>query len=174
MGDPRGFLKLGRERPTRRPALERLNDFDELGSAASGEPLREQASRCMDCGVPFCQSDTGCPLGNRIPEWNDLVYQGRDREALARLHDTNNFPEITGRVCPAPCEGACTVALDGAAVTIEEIERALGDQGFDEGFTVPRPAQQRTGKRVAIVGSGPAGLAAAQQLARAGHEVTVY
>lgn len=174
MGDPRGFLKLDRERPTRRPALERLNDFDELGPAAAPELLREQASRCMDCGVPFCQSDTGCPLGNRIPEWNDLVFHGRDREALARLHDTNNFPEITGRVCPAPCEGACTVGLDGDAVTIEEIERALGDQGFDEGWTLPRPAQKKTGKRVAIVGSGPAGLAAAQQLARAGHEVRVY
>ncbi|NOY89830.1 MAG: glutamate synthase subunit beta [Deltaproteobacteria bacterium] len=174
MGDPRGFLKVSRERPTRRPALERLKDFDELGPAASPAELVEQASRCMDCGVPFCQSDTGCPLGNRIPEWNDLVYQGRLREALARLHDTNNFPEVTGRVCPAPCEGACTVGLDGEAVTIEEIERALGDRGFEEGWIVPRPAQRKTGKRVSVVGSGPAGLAAAQQLARAGHEVVVY
>ncbi len=174
MGRPTGFLEHPR-RPT--PTLEprvRLRTFAEVGLEASPEHLRHQASRCMDCGVPFCQSGSGCPLHNLIPDWNDLVHRDRAREALERLHATNNFPEITGRVCPAPCEGACVLGLEDAPVTIRNIEQAIADRGFDEGWIAPEPATARTGRRVAVVGSGPAGLAAAQQLARRGHDVTVY
>jgi len=138
------------------------------------EHLRTQGARCMDCGVPFCQSATGCPIDNLIPEWNDLVYHGRWREALDRLHKTNNFPEFTGRVCPAPCEGACVLGINEPAVTIKNIECAIVDKGFEEGWIRPEPPKERTGNKVAVIGSGPAGLTAAQQLNRAGHSVTVY
>ncbi|HZL94958.1 MAG TPA: glutamate synthase subunit beta, partial [Vicinamibacterales bacterium] len=159
--------------PYRDPG-ERLGDFREIFTAPAEEHLRNQGARCMDCGVPFCQSDNGCPIDNLIPEWNDLVYQGRWREALDRLHKTNNFPEFTGRTCPAPCEGACVLGITDPAVTIKNIENAVIDRGFAEGWVAPYVPPTRTGKRVAIVGSGPAGLAAADQLNRAGHNVTVY
>ncbi len=152
----------------------RLGDFGEIFTEPDPEHLATQGARCMDCGVPFCQSASGCPIDNLIPEWNDLVYHGRWREALERLHKTNNFPEFTGRTCPAPCEGACVLGITDPPVTIKNIENAIIDRGFAEGWIVPRPPAARTGKRVAIVGSGPAGLAAADQLNRAGHTVTVF
>ncbi|RYE82195.1 MAG: glutamate synthase subunit beta, partial [Myxococcales bacterium] len=154
-----------------RPIPERLADWSEFDAPPTTEELRAQASRCMDCGIPFCHQ--GCPLGNLIPDWNDLVYKGRDHEALAALVATNNFPEITGRVCPAPCEASCVLNLEGAPVTIKDVERSLGDLALAEGL-VPQPPSAPTGYHVGVVGSGPAGLAAAQQLARLGHAVTVY
>lgn len=157
-----------------RDAKQRLLDFDEIYTEHDTERLVRQGARCMDCGVPFCQSNDGCPIHNLIPEWNDLVYRGQWREALERLHKTNNFPEFTGRVCPAPCEGSCVLGITDPAVTIKNIEMAIIDRGFEEGWVQPRPPCQRTGRRVAIVGSGPAGLAAAAQLNSAGHTVTVY
>jgi NAD(P)H-dependent glutamate synthase small subunit len=157
-----------------RDAAERIGDFDEIYTEPAEEKLREQSARCMDCGVPFCQSDNGCPIDNLIPEWNDLVYRGHWREALDRLHKTNNFPEFTGRTCPAPCEGACVLGITDPAVTIKNIENAIIDRGFAEGWVAPRPRPAQTGKKVAIVGSGPAGLAAADQLSKVGYEVTVY
>jgi NAD(P)H-dependent glutamate synthase small subunit len=157
-----------------RDARERLNDFREIFTPPDEGHLRNQGARCMDCGVPFCQSDNGCPIDNLIPEWNDLVYQGRWHEALDRLHKTNNFPEFTGRTCPAPCEGACVLGITDPAVTIKNIENAIIDRGFAEGWVKPQAPAVRSGKRVAIVGSGPAGLAAADQLNKAGHKVTVY
>ena len=157
-----------------RPAQERLGDFKEVLTLPTEEHLRKQGSRCMDCGVPFCQSGTGCPVYNLIPEWNDLVYRGRWHDALDRLHRTNNFPEFTGRVCPAPCEGACVLGITTPAVTIKNIENAIIDRGFAEGWVVPRPPPHRSGKTVAVIGSGPSGLAAAQQLNKPGHLVTVY
>jgi glutamate synthase (NADPH/NADH) small chain len=173
VGELGAFLKIARaETPERAPG-ERVGDHREFVRTLPLVELREQGARCMECGVPFCHS--GCPLGNLIPDWNDLVYRDRFREALEQLHRTNNFPEFTGRLCPAPCEAACVLEIDeGNAVTIKQIELAIVDRGWDEGWIVPRPAQRRTGRSVAVVGSGPSGLAAAQQLARAGHDVTVF
>lgn len=172
MGSATGFLEVERLKARYRPAAERVKDWNEFELPLEPDALRAQASRCMDCGVPFCHR--GCPLGNVIPEWNDLVYRGRWREACEALHATNNFPEFTGRVCPAPCEASCVLALSNQPVTIRQIEQQIVDRGFDEGWVLPRPAAVRTGKRVAVVGSGPAGLAAAQELARHGHDVTVF
>ena len=174
MGNPTGFKQFERRTvPYRDPAL-RINDFYEIFTEPEVEHLRTQGARCMDCGVPFCQSATGCPIDNLIPEWNDLVYNNRWREALDRLHKTNNFPEFTGRTCPAPCEGACVLGIIDPPVTIKNIENAIIDRGFEEGWVRPHPPQRRTGKNVAVIGSGPAGLAAAAQLNGAGHQVTVY
>ena len=174
MGKPTGFKEFEREAVPYRDPLARAGDFLEIYTEPVEDHLRTQGARCMDCGVPFCQSDTGCPVDNLIPEWNDLVYQNRWRDALDRLHKTNNFPEFTGRACPAPCEGACVLGIIEPPVTIKNIENAIIDRGFAEGWVEPQPPEHRTGKKVAIVGSGPAGLAAAQQLNRAGHSVTVY
>lgn len=172
MADPRGFLRHGRELPERRPVRVRLRDYSEVYEDFDPERLRLQASRCMDCGIPFCNN--GCPLGNIIPDWNDLVYQGQWRKASDRLHATNNFPEFTGRLCPAPCEAACVLGINEPPVTIKQIEVEIADRAFEEGWVVPTPAAVSTGRRVAVVGSGPAGLAAAQQLTRAGHNVVVF
>ncbi len=174
MGKPTGFKEFPRKTVPYRPPLARLADFLEIYTEPQEDQLRAQGARCMDCGVPFCMSATGCPLDNLIPEWNDLVYQRRWREALDRLHKTNNFPEFTGRTCPAPCEGACVLGINESPVTIKNIENAIIDRGFAEGWIAPRPPLQRTGKQVAIVGSGPAGLAAAAQLNKVGHQVTVF
>ena len=174
MGKTTGFMEFERDAAPYRDARARLLDFNEIYTDHDVDRLVDQGARCMDCGVPFCQSNDGCPIHNLIPEWNDLVYRGHWREALDRLHNTNNFPEFTGRVCPAPCEGSCVLSITDPAVTIKNIEMAIIDRGFQEGWVVPEPPSERTGKRVAIVGSGPAGLAAAQQLNRAGHQVTVY
>lgn len=174
MGKPTGFKEFPRTPVPYTAPLVRLKHWNEFLVEVPEEHLRTQGARCMDCGVPFCQSTTGCPIDNLIPEWNDLVYQGRWREALDRLHKTNNFPEFTGRTCPAPCEGACVLGINEPAVTIKNIENAIVDRGFAEGWIVPQPPTQLTGKKVAIIGSGPAGLTAAQQLRRAGHEVIVY
>jgi glutamate synthase (NADPH) small chain len=174
MGKPTGFIEYPRKAaPYRDPAV-RLVDFKEIYTDHDVPRLTEQGARCMDCGVPFCQSDDGCPIYNLIPEWNDLVYRGHWREALDRLHKTNNFPEFTGRVCPAPCEGSCVLGITDPPVTIKNIEMAIIDRGFAEGWVVATPPKQRTGKRVAIIGSGPAGLAAADQLNKVGHTVTVF
>jgi glutamate synthase (NADPH/NADH) small chain len=172
VGKVTGFLEYTRELPQRRPPAERIKDWSEIYQPFPEDPLRNQAARCMDCGVPFCH--TGCPLTNIIPDWNDLVYRGKWREAVRQLHATNNFPEFTGRVCPAPCEASCVLGINEPPVTIKQIERTIIDRAFEEGFIRPEPPETRSGKRVAIVGSGPAGLAAAQQLARAGHDVTVF
>ncbi|BBY80956.1 glutamate synthase subunit beta [Mycolicibacterium pulveris] len=173
MADPRGFLKhTRRETPPRRPVPLRLLDWKEVYEDFSHDALQEQAARCMDCGIPFCHN--GCPLGNLIPEWNDLVRTGRWRDAIERLHATNNFPEFTGRLCPAPCEGSCVLGINQDPVTIKQVEVEIIDKAFEEGWVVPLPPAVRTGKTVAVVGSGPAGLAAAQQLTRAGHAVTVF
>ena len=172
MADPRGFLKSGRETPTRRPVDIRIRDYREVYEPFDPEKLHAQASRCMDCGIPFCHS--GCPLGNLIPEWNDLAYRNDWREAIERLHATNNFPEFTGRLCPAPCETACVLGINQDAVTIKQIEVSIIDRAWDEGWVQPQPPSRHSGRTVAVIGSGPAGLAAAQQLARAGHTVAVY
>lgn len=172
MGKSTGFRELTRETPGRRPIHVRVKDWLEVYEPFPAGKLRGQASRCMDCGIPFCHQ--GCPLGNLIPDWNDLVYRDRWREALTRLHATNNFPEFTGRLCPAPCEASCVLGLNDQPVTIKQVEVAIIDHGFDQGWVVPEPAAVRTGKRVAVVGSGPAGLAASQQLARAGHDVVLF
>jgi glutamate synthase (NADPH/NADH) small chain len=174
MGKTTGFLEYRRRSVPYRDAAKRLADFREIYTEPEERRLRRQGARCMDCGVPFCQSETGCPIDNLIPEWNDLVYQGRWREALDRLHSTNNFPEFTGRTCPAPCEGACVLGITDPAVTIKNIENAIIDRGFAEGWVKHDTPPERSGKRVAIVGSGPAGLAAADQLNKVGHEVTVF
>jgi glutamate synthase (NADPH) small chain len=174
MGDPKGFLKIPRQDPRRLPVVERLTNWREFYEPASDETVRANGARCMDCGVPFCQGDTGCPVRNIIPEWNDLVYRGRWREALDTLHATNNFPELTGRLCPAPCESACVLGIVERPVAIRNIEQAIADRGFASGWITPRPPERDTGRRVAVVGSGPAGLAAAQELRRMGHEVVVY
>jgi glutamate synthase (NADPH/NADH) small chain len=172
MGKTTGFLEYTREVPPRRPPTERVNDWFEIYLDFPEEKIRAQGARCMDCGVPFCH--TGCPLTNIIPDWNDLVYRGRWREAIRVLHSTNNFPEFTGRICPAPCEAACVLGISEPPVTIKQIEKTIVDRAFAEGWIQPEPPVNITGKRVAIVGSGPAGLAAAQQLRRAGHAVTVF
>ncbi|MGD0364329.1 MAG: glutamate synthase subunit beta [Bryobacteraceae bacterium] len=172
MGKTTGFLEYTRELPQRRPPAERVKDWFEIYLDFPEEKISAQGARCMDCGVPFCH--TGCPLANIIPDWNDLVYRGRWRAAIRVLHSTNNFPEFTGRICPAPCEAACVLGINEPPVTIKQIEKTIVDRAFAEGWIVPEPPRNITGKRVAIVGSGPAGLAAAQQLRRAGHAVTVY
>ena len=173
MADPTGFLKYThRETPKRRPVELRLRDWKEVYEEFDRGILRQQASRCMDCGIPFCHN--GCPLGNLIPEWNDLVRTGRWRDAIERLHATNNFPDFTGRLCPAPCESSCVLGINQNPVTIKQIELEIVDKAFEEGWVKPLPPQQLTGRTVAVVGSGPAGLAAAQQLTRAGHTVTVF
>lgn len=174
MGKPTGFQEFERVTEPYRNPLERLADFKEIYTQHEDQQLATQGARCMDCGVPFCQSAEGCPVYNLIPEWNDLVYQNQWFEALGRLHKTNNFPEFTGRVCPAPCEGACVLGISNPPVTIKNIECAIADRGFEEGWVKPIRPLTRTGKSVAIVGSGPAGLAAAAQLNQAGHSVTVY
>ncbi len=171
---PTGFMEYPKKNVPYRSAIQRLGDFEEIFTEPHEDQLRIQGVRCMDCGVPFCMSDTGCPIDNLIPEWNDLVYKGRWREALDRLHETNNFPEFTGRTCPAPCEGACVLGITDPAVTIKNIENAIIDRGFAEGWVRHDPPNARTGKKIAIVGSGPAGLAAADQLNKVGHQVTVY
>jgi glutamate synthase (NADPH) small chain len=172
MGKITGFMEIKRETPTRRPVQERLTDWREYELKLPEEKIRAQGARCMDCGIPFCHK--GCPLGNIIPDWNDLVYRGRWREAIERLHWTNNFPEFTGRVCPAPCEEACVLNINNDPVTIKQIEKNIVDRAWAEGWIMAQPNPRRTGKRVAVVGSGPSGLACAQQLARAGHAVTLY
>ncbi len=173
MADPRGFLKTTeRELPARRPVSIRLMDWKEVYEQGDAATLRRQAGRCMDCGVPFCHQ--GCPLGNLIPEWNDLMRRGEGRQAIERLHATNNFPELTGRLCPAPCESACVLGINQPAVTIKQVEVSIIDQAFANGWVEPHPPGRLTGKTVAVIGSGPAGLAAAQQLTRAGHTVAVF
>ena len=172
MGDVQGFLKHQRELPARRPVDDRLGDWREVYLPLAEDKLRTQASRCMDCGIPFCND--GCPLGNLIPDWNDLVYREHWKAAIERLHATNNFPEFTGRLCPAPCEAACVLGINQDPVTIKQVEVTIIDRAWDEGWVTPLPPSVHTGKRVAVVGSGPAGLAAAQQLTRAGHQVTVF
>lgn len=181
MGKATGFMDYPREKPTDRNPLTRLSDWREYTAPFSDEKLSTQGARCMDCATPFCHMGmelnrvtTGCPIHNLIPEWNDLVYRGRWKEALDRLAKTNNFPEFTGRVCPAPCEGSCTVAISDPAVTIKNIERTIIDKGFENGWITPRIPESRTGKKIAVIGSGPAGLASADQLNQAGHSVTVY
>lgn len=174
MGKPTGFKEYPRETVPYRDPMLRIGDFYEIYTDPLEKHLRTQGARCMDCGVPFCQSNTGCPVDNLIPEWNDLVYNGRWQDALKRLHKTNNFPEFTGRVCPAPCEGSCVLGLTEPQVTIKNIENAIIDRGFEEGWVKPSAPVAETGKSVAIIGSGPAGIAAAQQLRRAGHQIAVY
>ena len=172
MGNPTGFLEIGRRKQPTRPVAERLRDWREVYLPYEPQELAGQASRCMDCGIPFCHQ--GCPLGNLIPTWNDLVYRDRWREANDRLHATNNFPELTGRLCPAPCESSCVLGLNDAPVTIKATEAAIVDRAFAEGWITARPPARRSSKHVAVIGSGPAGLAAAEQLNRAGHSVTVF
>jgi glutamate synthase (NADPH/NADH) small chain len=181
MGKPTGFIEYLRELPADRTPLERVKDWNEFHLHLPEEKLRTQGSRCMDCGIPFCHTGqliggmaSGCPINNLIPEWNDLVYRGLWKEALERLHKTNNFPEFTGRVCPAPCEGSCTVGISAPPVTIKNIEVSIAERGWQEGWITPEPPKARTGKKVAVIGSGPAGLSAAAQLNKAGHKVTVY
>jgi len=172
MGKTTGFLEYSRELAPRRPVTQRVNDWFEIYLDLPEETLKKQGARCMDCGVPFCQ--TGCPVNNLIPDWNDLVYRGHWKDAVRQLHATNNFPEFTGRICPAPCEASCVLSINQPAVTIKQNEKNIVERGFQEGWIRPEPPKIRTGKKVAIVGSGPAGLAAAQQLCRAGHAVVVY
>ena len=172
MPDPNGFLRYDRQLPPRRPVPVRIRDWREVYPVASDELIRQQATRCMDCGIPFCHD--GCPLGNRIPDWNDLVRTGSWASAIESLHATNNFPEFTGRLCPAPCEAACVLGIGSDAVAIKQVEVEIINRAYEQGTVLPQPAPERSGRRVAVVGSGPAGLAAAQQLARAGHDVTVY
>src|SRR5262245_42367761 len=181
MGKPTGFMEYPRELPLARAPAERIHDWNEFHEHADESMLQNQGARCMDCGVPFCHTGTllegmasGCPINNLIPEWNDLVYRGLWREALERLHKTNNFPEFTGRVCPAPCEGSCVLGINEEPVNIKAIEGAIVDKGFGAGWLAAERPRKRTGKKVAVVGSGPAGLAAAAQLNRAGHWVTVF
>ncbi len=181
MGKPTGFLEYLRELPLDRPALERIRDWNEFHLHMDEESLRKQGARCMDCGIPFCHTGSllsgmaaGCPIHNLIPEWNDLVYRGLWREALERLHRTNNFPDVTGRVCPAPCEGSCVLGINAPPVTIKNLELSIIEKGWENGWVTPEPPKVRTGKKVAVVGSGPAGLCAAAQLNKAGHTVTVF
>ena len=172
MGKPTGFKDYARELPARRPPAERVKDWFEIYTAFPDDHLRTQGARCMDCGIPFCHK--GCPVNNIIPDWNDLVYRNQWQEAIRRLHATNNFPEFTGRICPAPCEAACVLGINETPVTIKQIEKSIIEHAWEAGWVVPEPPENRTGKRIAVIGSGPAGLAAAQQLCRAGHWVTVF
>src|SRR5213079_2474281 len=172
MGKITGFIEFKREAPKRRPVAERVHDWQEVYLPFEADKLQKQGARCMDCGIPFCHQ--GCPLGNIIPDWNDLVYKDHWRDAIDRLHATNNFPEWTGRLCPAPCEGSCVLEINDDPVTIKAIELSIIERAFEEGWVSAQPPAVRTGKRVAVVGSGPAGLAAAQQANRAGHAVTVF
>src|ERR1700694_2527821 len=172
MGKVAGFMEYTRERPQRRPVTERVNDWFEIYRVFPEENIRQQGARCMDCGVPFCHN--GCPVNNIIPDWNDLVFRGRWKEAVRVLHSPNNFPEFTGRICPAPCEAACVLGINEPPVTIKLIEKTIVDRAGEQGWIKPELPETRTGKRIAVVGSGPAGLAAAQQLNRAGHAVTVF
>ena len=174
MGAVKGFMQIDRETPSERPVSDRLQDHREVYEEFSEKKYRDQGARCMDCGVPFCQSDTGCPLGNLIPDWNDMVYRGQWEDAVALLLKTNNFPEFTGRICPAPCEGACVLGITELPVTICKIEKKIAEKGFEMGYIKPNPPKKRTGKKVGVVGSGPAGLACAAQLNSVGHEVTVF
>ncbi len=181
MGKPTGFLEYLRELPVDRTPTERVKDWNEFHLHMDEKKLRNQGARCMDCGVPFCHTGkliggmaSGCPIHNLIPEFNDLIYRNLWREALDRLHKTNNFPEFTGRVCPAPCEGSCVQGMNNPPVTIKNIECAIIDKGFEEAWVIPEPPKVRTGKKVAVIGSGPAGLSAAAQLNMAGHTVTVF
>src|SRR5436853_2535704 len=181
MGKPTGFMEYERELPADRSPLERVKDWKELHEHFSEAKLQQQGARCMDCGIPFCHTGqlisgmaSGCPINNLIPEWNDLVYRGLWKEALERLHKTNNFPEFTGRVCPAPCEGSCVLGINAPPVTIKNLECAIIDRGWEQGWVLPEPPAVRTGKKVAVIGSGPAGLCAAAQLNRAGHLVSVF
>ena len=167
-----GFMEFDREKQPYRPVGDRLKDWQQVMDSWPADKLNEQAARCMDCGIPFCHQ--GCPLGNLIPDWNDLVYRNRWQEAIDRLHATNNFPEFTGTLCPAPCEGSCVLGINEEPVTIKAVELTIIDHAFEQGWVVPEPPSSETGKKVAIIGSGPAGLGAAQQLRRAGHQVTVY
>ena len=172
MGKPTGFLEIAREdRHYQKPEIRKQN-YNEFIEPLAPEALKGQASRCMDCGIPFCHN--GCPVNNMIPDWNNLVYKDQFRNALTVLHSTNNFPEFTGRICPAPCEASCTLNIDDTPVTIKTIDCAIVDRGWEEGWIVPAPASHRTGKTVAVIGSGPAGMACSQQLARAGHSVTLF
>jgi glutamate synthase (NADPH/NADH) small chain len=173
MGETKGFLKYKRQSAGHRPVEERIHDFNELDLPLSPDAIYQQAARCMDCGIPFCHG-AGCPINNSIPDMNELVYKNRWEDACLMLHSTNNFPEITGRVCPAPCETACTLSINDEPVLIRHIEFQIVERGFEEGWIKPIPPLQKTGKRVAVIGSGPAGLATAQQLARAGHDVVVF
>jgi glutamate synthase (NADPH) small chain len=172
MGKPTGFIEYPRELPKKRPVPERIHDWNEVYTLFPVAKLQQQGARCMDCGIPFCHQ--GCPLGNLIPDWNDLVYKDRWRDAIDRLHATNNFPEFTGRLCPAPCESSCVLGINADPVTIKQIEVSIIDRAWDEGWVAPEPPEVLTGKKVAVIGSGPAGLACAQQLRRAGHEVTLF
>src|SRR4051812_18704346 len=172
MGKPTGFVEHAREDRPYLKAAERVKSFKEFVQPLPDDAVQTQASRCMECGIPFCH--TGCPVNNQIPDWNDLVYRNKWREALDTLHSTNNFPEFTGRVCPAPCEEACTLNLEDNPVAIKTVEQAIADKAYEMGYIVPQPATVKSGKSVGVIGSGPAGMAAAQQLARAGHDVTLY
>ncbi len=174
MGKVTGFMEIDRQVAKYQPASDRIRHFREFTIPMSDPEVQKQAARCMDCGIPFCHGPTGCPIHNQIPDWNDLVYNDKWDEAIRNMHSTNNFPEFTGRVCPAPCEEACTLNLEDAPVSIKTVEQAIADRAYEMGYIVPQPATVKTGKRVAVIGSGPSGMAAAQQLARAGHEVTVY
>ncbi|SOE16364.1 glutamate synthase (NADH) small subunit [Hoeflea halophila] len=174
MGKVTGFLEIDRQTAKYQPASDRIRHFREFTIRMSDQEVQKQAARCMDCGIPYCHGPTGCPVHNQIPDWNDLVYNNNWEEAIRNLHSTNNFPEFTGRICPAPCEEACTLNLEDAPVTIKTVEQAIADKAYEMGFIVPQPVTSKSGKTVAIIGSGPAGLAAAQQLGRAGHEVHVY
>ncbi|MCR9136353.1 MAG: glutamate synthase subunit beta [Alphaproteobacteria bacterium] len=174
MGKVTGFLEIDRQVARYQPASDRIRHYKEFSLPMSDSEIKKQAARCMDCGIPFCHGPTGCPINNQIPDWNDLVYNDNWQEAIENLHSTNNFPEFTGRICPAPCEEACTLNLEDVPVAIKTVEQALADKAYETGYVVPRPAETKTGKTVAVIGSGPAGLSAAQQLGRAGHEVHVY
>jgi glutamate synthase (NADPH/NADH) small chain len=174
MGKVTGFLEIDRQTAKYQPASDRIRHFREFTIRMSDQEVQKQAARCMDCGIPYCHGPTGCPIHNQIPDWNDLVYNNNWEEAIRNLHSTNNFPEFTGRICPAPCEEACTLNLEDAPVTIKTVEQAIADKAYEMGFIVPQPVTTKTGKKVAIIGSGPAGMAAAQQLGRVGHDVHVY
>jgi glutamate synthase (NADPH/NADH) small chain len=172
VGKITGFMEFQRQEEDHLEPAARLKNYKEFTLTLSNDQAKVQGARCMDCGIPFC--NTGCPVNNMIPDWNDLVYHGNYRNAVENLHSTNNFPEFTGRICPAPCEAACTLGINDEPVGIKSIERKIADAGWENGWIVPQPSAVKTGKKVAVVGSGPAGLAAAQQLARAGHDVTVF
>jgi len=172
MADPKGFIKIKKKPAGNRPIHERIDDYSEVEQVLNSEDRQLQAQRCMDCGIPFCH--WGCPVDNLIPEWNDLLYRGDWKGASERLQSTNNFPEFTGRICPAPCEHSCVLNIDGEPVTIRENEAAIAEKAFAEGYIKPNPPKVRTGKKVAVIGSGPAGMAAADQLNKAGHSVTLF